>query len=127
MSNTLVYTLEDKIYINLTNSCTNKCVFCLRQDKSDVCGQEMWLDSEIFGADSVIEQLENKNYDFCGYVDSPFVMYNGVQIVGNESSLICLDQETINLQRTREILLKQFKNLLDLCYQVDYQKLQNYK
>ena len=60
MSNTLVYTLEDKIYINLTNSCTNKCVFCLRQDKSDVCGQEMWLDSEIFGADSVIEQLENK-------------------------------------------------------------------
>ena len=59
MSNTLVYTLDDKIYINLTNNCTNRCVFCLRQDKSDVCGQEMWLDSEVFGSDVVIEQLED--------------------------------------------------------------------
>lgn len=59
MSNTLVYILDDKIYINLTNNCTNKCVFCLRQDKDDVCGQEMWLDTEVFGANEVIEQLEN--------------------------------------------------------------------
>lgn len=81
MSNTLVYLLDDKIYINLTNNCTNKCIFCLRQDKADVCGQEMWLDSETFGAEEVIKQLENvikKQLDcgkpqslneiiFCGY------------------------------------------------------------
>ncbi len=58
MSNTLVYLLDEKIYINLTNNCTNRCIFCLRQDKDDVCGQEMWLDSEVFGAKDVIEQLE---------------------------------------------------------------------
>lgn len=58
MSNTLAYLLDDKIYINLTNNCTNRCIFCLRQDKSDVCGQEMWLDNETFGANDVIEQLE---------------------------------------------------------------------
>ncbi len=58
MSNTLVYLLDDKIYINLTNNCTNRCIFCLRQDKDDVCGQEMWLDTEVFGANEVIEQLE---------------------------------------------------------------------
>lgn len=58
MSNTLAYLLDDKIYINLTNNCTNRCIFCLRQDKSDVCGQKMWLDSEVFGANEVIEQLE---------------------------------------------------------------------
>lgn len=81
MSNTLVYLLDDKIYINLTNNCTNRCIFCLRQDKNDVCGQEMWLDSEVFGANEVIKQLENtikKQLDagkphslneiiFCGY------------------------------------------------------------
>lgn len=81
MSNTLVYLLDDKIYINLTNNCTNRCIFCLRQDKDDVCGQEMWLDSEVFGAKEVIEQLEatiKKQLDagkthslneiiFCGY------------------------------------------------------------
>ncbi len=59
MSNTLVYLLDEKIYINLTNSCTNKCIFCLRQDKTDVCGQEMWLDNETFGKQEVIEQLES--------------------------------------------------------------------
>ncbi|MCM1010728.1 MAG: TatD family nuclease-associated radical SAM protein [Fusobacterium sp.] len=81
MSNTLVYLLDDKIYINLTNNCTNRCIFCLRQDKDDVCGQEMWLDTEVFSANDVIEQLEatikkqldaGKNHSlneiiFCGY------------------------------------------------------------
>lgn len=81
MSNTLAYLLDDKIYINLTNNCTNRCIFCLRQDKSDVCGQDMWLDNETFSANDVIEQIETiikKQLDagkpqslneiiFCGY------------------------------------------------------------
>jgi len=79
MSETLVYLLDNKIYINLTNRCTNRCIFCLRQDKPDVCGQEMWLDSEDFIAKDVIEQLKNifqtsklpnlqtSEITFCGY------------------------------------------------------------
>lgn len=66
MAQTLVYVLDNKIYINLTNRCTNKCIFCLRQDKSDVCGQEMWLDSEDFTAKDVIEQL-------CNYIGKPSI------------------------------------------------------
>ena len=58
-SNNLVYLLDGKIYINLTNRCTNDCIFCLRNDKDDVCGQKLWLDDEDFGADEVIEQLNN--------------------------------------------------------------------
>jgi len=58
MSNILVYTLENKIYINLTNRCTNDCIFCLRKDKDDVCGQKLWLDSEDFTAEEVIKQFE---------------------------------------------------------------------
>lgn len=58
MSNILVYSLEGKIYINLTNRCTNECIFCLRQDKDDVCGQELWLENEDFSAEDVIEQLK---------------------------------------------------------------------
>lgn len=71
MSNILVYELDKKIYINLTNRCTNDCTFCLRNDKDDVCGQELWLDSEDFTADDVITQLENFTLSnevvFCGY------------------------------------------------------------
>ena len=58
MSNILVYTLDGKVYINLTNRCTNDCIFCLRNDKDDVCGQTLWLDSEDFTAGDVIEQYE---------------------------------------------------------------------
>lgn len=71
MSNILVYELDKKIYINLTNRCTNECIFCLRQDKDDVCGQELWLDSENFTSEDVIEQLKKFNLSseviFCGY------------------------------------------------------------
>lgn len=71
MSNILVYELEKKIYINLTNRCTNDCVFCLRKDKDDVCGQQLWLDTEDFTYEDVIEQLKkfelSSEVIFCGY------------------------------------------------------------
>ena len=74
MANILVYELDGKIYINLTNRCTNDCIFCLRKDKSDVKGQELWLDNEDFGADEVIKQLDCfiaktpcNDVVFCGY------------------------------------------------------------
>lgn len=74
MSNVLVYTLDGKIYINLTNRCTNDCIFCLRNDKSDVKGQELWLDDENSTAKDVIEQFEKISPEtpsseiiFCGY------------------------------------------------------------
>ena len=71
MANTLVYLLDGKIYINLTNRCTNDCIFCLRRDKSDVKGQELWLDDENSKAQDVIKQFETfeptKEVIFCGY------------------------------------------------------------
>lgn len=59
MANTLVYLLDGKIYINLTNRCTNDCIFCLRKDKDDVCGQTLWLDSENYHIEELFEQFDN--------------------------------------------------------------------
>jgi TatD DNase family protein len=71
MANILVYELDGKIYINLTNKCTNDCIFCLRKDKDDVCGQQLWLDDENSTAEDVIKQLNNFKLSseiiFCGY------------------------------------------------------------
>lgn len=74
MANILVYKLDGKIYINLTNRCTNDCIFCLRKDKDDVEGQKLWLDDENSTAQDVIHQFENiysqtpsKEVIFCGY------------------------------------------------------------
>lgn len=78
---TLVYSINNEenpetVYINLTNSCTNSCIFCLRNQKDDVCGKEMWHDDE-YTIEDIIEQFNNysacaKEVVFCGYGE-PFL------------------------------------------------------
>ncbi len=69
----LVYILDGKIYINLTNSCTNDCIFCIRSIKDDVVGANLFLNTENVKADDVIKQLESmkdklsSEIVFCGY------------------------------------------------------------
>ena len=74
--NTLVYSIDKTenpttLYINLTNACTNNCVFCLRTQKDDVCGKDMWLESENIKLDDIISQFNQfktpENVVFCGY------------------------------------------------------------
>lgn len=78
---TLVYSINNEknpktVYINLTNACTNSCIFCLREQKDDVCGKEMWHDDN-YTLDDIIEQFktyENSAQEvvFCGYGE-PFL------------------------------------------------------
>lgn len=71
----LVYLLDGKIYINLTNKCTNECVFCIRALKDDVCGKNLWLKDDNASAADVIAQLKpflndeknKREVVFCGY------------------------------------------------------------
>ena len=69
----LVYLLDGKVYINLTNSCTNNCVFCIRSIKDDVVGTNLFLNTENVKADDVISQLNamkdklSSEIIFCGY------------------------------------------------------------
>lgn len=71
----LVYTLEGKIYINLTNLCSNKCVFCIRNCSDEVEGKNLWLKDENFDSGDVINQFEEvinekpdaKEAVFCGF------------------------------------------------------------
>ena len=81
----LLYFLDNKPYINMTNACTNGCVFCIRNQKEDVQGAKLWLDKDNFKADDVIKQIEN-NIDkvlssgeivFCGYGE-PLIKINEV-------------------------------------------------
>lgn len=72
MEQNLVYLLDGKIYINLTNKCTNNCMFCIRSLKDDVCGANLWLKNDSVTEAEVIEQLKSlkKNETeiiFCGY------------------------------------------------------------
>ena len=73
LEDNLVYLLDDKVYINLTNLCTNNCIFCIRDIKDNVQGASMHLKSENIKAQDVINQLEKVQdkllpcVTFCGY------------------------------------------------------------
>lgn len=78
---TLVYSINSEenpktVYVNLTNACTNSCVFCLRTQKDDVCGAEMWHDDN-YTIDDIIKQFNSykqtpEEVVFCGYGE-PFL------------------------------------------------------
>jgi TatD family-associated radical SAM protein len=68
-----VYWLGDNLYLNLTNRCSNNCVFCIRNFRSGVGGFNLKLDEEP-SADKVTSDLEeviNKGswseIVFCGF------------------------------------------------------------
>ena len=68
----IVYNYQNKLYINLTNRCTNKCKFCIRFTPSGVDGIDLWLEHEP-NFDEAIKALEDKSFRdfdeiiFCGY------------------------------------------------------------
>ncbi|MDE6596892.1 MAG: radical SAM protein, partial [Oscillospiraceae bacterium] len=55
---TILYTVGDKLYINLTNKCPCNCTFCIRQNGEGAYGSDsLWLDREPT-VDEVIDELE---------------------------------------------------------------------
>ena len=78
---TLVYSIDKTenpttLYVNLTNACSNSCVFCLRDQKDDVCGSNMWHDDR-YTLEDIIKQFKEynpvpQNVVFCGYGE-PFL------------------------------------------------------
>jgi TatD family-associated radical SAM protein len=70
---TYAYILEDNLYINLTNLCTNDCIFCIRSLNDAVAGSNLNLQSEKIKIEDVLDQVKEKitpqvkEVVFCGY------------------------------------------------------------
>ena len=80
---TLLYPIENSLYVNITNLCCCKCVFCVRDITDSVGGSDsLWLDHEPT-IDELKAELEKFNLDeyeevvFCGYVE-PLMRINEV-------------------------------------------------
>ena len=69
----VVYQIRDSLYINLTNRCTNNCIFCARNQGFVVKGHDISLKHEP-SADEVIGAMggvrKYKEVVFCGYGES---------------------------------------------------------
>ena len=80
---TLLYPIENSLYVNITNLCCCKCVFCVRDITDSVGGSDsLWLDHEPT-IDELKDELEKFNLDeyeevvFCGYGE-PLMRINEV-------------------------------------------------
>jgi len=66
-----VYKIRNSLYLNITNRCTNKCIFCGKQKDFFVKGHYLKLEQEPKLEDIIKELPENiQQYDeivFCGY------------------------------------------------------------
>lgn len=83
----IVYSFEDKIYLNITNKCPCRCTFCIRGNK-DALGsaKNLWFETDpsLEQIKSAIDNFEGfKNYDkevvFCGYGEPLFALNNLIE------------------------------------------------
>ena len=66
----VVYELNDALYLNITNRCTNDCTFCLRKKLPQMGGEDLWLQREP-SVDELLAAVgdpsEYRELVYCGY------------------------------------------------------------
>lgn len=65
----IVYEINDTLYINITNRCSNNCCFCIRNHPEGM-GFDLWLAKEPELSEVIEELKSSEKYDevvFCGF------------------------------------------------------------
>ncbi len=116
---TYVYEYGGGVYINPTNQCTNRCRFCLRNDRDGVAEHDLWMEKEPSAVDIITDLkpfLPKKKITFCGFGEpmmrldiikavSEFAKQNGIYVKVNTNG-------QANLFYGRDIL-PELKGLVD--------------
>jgi TatD family-associated radical SAM protein len=69
----IVYWIDNKLYLNITNKCSNRCSFCIKNFKQGLDGFKLELSEEptrVHVIDSIREVINTKNWSeivFCGF------------------------------------------------------------
>ena len=70
---TIAYAVGKNLYLNITNRCSNRCDFCIRQNGDGAYGSNsLWLEREPTEEEilAAVDARDLKKYDeviFCGY------------------------------------------------------------
>ncbi|MGN1078248.1 MAG: TatD family nuclease-associated radical SAM protein [Candidatus Gallimonas sp.] len=76
MKDVYAYRIGDNLYLNLTNRCTNRCAFCVRDQSAEYEGYPLWLKGSEPTAEQVIGEIGDpcrfREVVFCGYGEPTF-------------------------------------------------------
>ena len=71
MKDTYTYQIGNNLYINLTNRCTNRCTFCVRDGRETYEGHALWLKGAEPTAKQIVSEIgDPQKYHeivFCGF------------------------------------------------------------
>lgn len=90
---TILYTVKNGLYINLTNRCPCACTFCLRQADDGVYGSEpLWLvrEPEINEVIAELNKIDLNKFEeivFCGYGEPTERLYDLLKIAEHIKSV----------------------------------------
>ncbi len=84
MKDTYTYTIGNNLYLNLTNRCSNRCAFCVRDQSARYEGYALWLGGGEPTAEQVVAEIgDPKRYEeivFCGYGEPTYRLDAVVEI-----------------------------------------------
>ena len=80
----ITYIVEDKLYVNITNKCSNRCEFCIRNNGDGAYGSDsLWLEREP-SREEIIESIFSHDLSsfpelvFCGYGEPTYRLDDAV-------------------------------------------------
>lgn len=84
MKDTYTYQIGENLYINLTNRCSNRCTFCVRNGKESYEGHSLWLHGDEPTAEQIMAEIgDPKRYReivFCGFGEPTYRLETMLQI-----------------------------------------------
>ena len=82
----ITYIVEDKLYVNITNKCSNRCEFCIRNNGDGAYGSDsLWLEREPT-VDEILASVFSHDLNafpelvFCGYGEPTYRLEDAVVV-----------------------------------------------
>lgn len=82
----ITYVVDGSLYVNMTNKCSNRCEFCIRNNGDGAYGSDsLWLEREPT-LDEVMESVLSRNLSeypeliFCGYGEPTYRLEDAVKV-----------------------------------------------
>ena len=107
----ITYIVEDKLYVNITNKCSNRCEFCIRNNGDGAYGSDsLWLEREPT-REEIIESVLSYDLDaypelvFCGYGEPTYRLYDAVFVAKEVKKIHPTIKVRINTNGQSDLIL----------------------